>query len=57
MKKIAIGLAILLTGCNSIPKTAIQDNKLQLDLSDKIINKISKVKALYDLALIARGLI
>jgi len=60
MKKLALRTCIILflTGCTSLEKVAtIQDNKLQISLSDKIIQNISKVKALYDLALLARGLI
>jgi hypothetical protein len=58
MKILALSALIFLTGCTSIEKVAtIQNNKLELTLSDKIIQNVSKVKALYDLALIARGLI
>jgi len=60
MKKLAMRTCflLLLTGCTTLEKVAtIQDNKLQISLSDKIIQNVSKVKALYDLALIARGLI
>lgn len=58
MKKYLILILIFLTACTSIEKVAtIQDDKLQISLSDKIIQNVSKVKALYDLALLARGLI
>lgn len=57
-KAVRTCLIIFLTGCTSLEKVAtIQDDKLQISLSDKIVQDISKVKALYDLALIARGLI
>lgn len=60
MKNLAMRTCLIffLAGCTSIEKVAtIQDDKLQISLSDKIIQNVSKVKVLYDLALIAKGLI
>lgn len=65
MKIIALLALIFLSACTSLEKVDNSNsvefdrvnNKIQISLSDKIINKVSKVKTLYDLALIARGLI
>ncbi len=58
-KIIAFWLVLVLTGCKTLPNIEVSDNVVHLDtpLSQQIIKNISKVKGLYDLATLARGIL